>query len=424
MYKNRFFLIVLTIIAVTFGAPSCSEDNGTDWSKVVGGLLLTPKDAILLVGDDLQLAAQVFPNAAPDKSVAWTSDNASVATVDANGLVKAVGAGAANITAASVSNSAVTRTCAVTVLSSLTVSLNVNTLYRIPVGAERQLTTTVSPTSVSQNVTWSSSNPGVATVEGGVVKAVGVGTATITATSVINEGSKAECTVSVVNASLPTREWLSGLWTFDDESNSCKAAVGYDLERQERNLAPLAKDYAFVDGPTAGDKAVVVPRFQQYACKHGITPGGGTARVNEYTLLVDFYVPRERVQDYCSFLQTDPANNNDAEIFINRDAGIGISGFYSRPAVQPRTWHRYVLTIKCNEFYKQYLDGELLSETGAVGGNLAVDARFSLDPSSVILFGDEDGEDFDLHVAAAAFWNKALSAEEVASLGRTDTPIK
>ena len=51
----------------------------------------------------------------------------------------------------------------------------------------------------NQNVTWSSSNSAVATVSGGVVTAVGSGTATITVITV-DGGKEAACTVNVANA--------------------------------------------------------------------------------------------------------------------------------------------------------------------------------------------------------------------------------
>ena len=61
--------------------------------------------AYLTIGDTLQLAADVLPYNATDKSVSWTSDKKLVATVDENGLVTAVGQGMAIITATSKSDS-------------------------------------------------------------------------------------------------------------------------------------------------------------------------------------------------------------------------------------------------------------------------------------------------------------------------------
>ena len=72
-----------------------------------------------------------------------------------------------------------------------------------------QLTATVSPDNAyDKNVTWSSSNTAVATVDNsGKVTAVAIGTATITAQSVSNKNVKASCIVKVVQE---TRTFIVG----------------------------------------------------------------------------------------------------------------------------------------------------------------------------------------------------------------------
>lgn len=75
------------------------------------------------------------------------------------------------------------------------VSLNKQTAS-VVVGASETLTATVLPAEASQTVTWTSSDDTKATVDGGgVVTAVAVGTATITATTA--NGKKATCAVTV-----------------------------------------------------------------------------------------------------------------------------------------------------------------------------------------------------------------------------------
>ena len=76
------------------------------------------------------------------------------------------------------------------------VSLN-KTSTELTVGQSETLTATVEPSdATNQNVTWSSSAPGVATVSNGVVTAVTPGTATITVTTA-DGGKTATCTVTV-----------------------------------------------------------------------------------------------------------------------------------------------------------------------------------------------------------------------------------
>jgi uncharacterized protein YjdB len=62
------------------------------------------------IGDTSQLTATIFPETATEKSVSWNSDNTSVATVNATGLVTAIGNGNATITVTTTDN-ARTATC-------------------------------------------------------------------------------------------------------------------------------------------------------------------------------------------------------------------------------------------------------------------------------------------------------------------------
>ena len=59
----------------------------------------------LLPGEYIQLQATVTPQFISDKSITWSSSNTAVATVDENGMVKAVAAGTATITAATTDGS-------------------------------------------------------------------------------------------------------------------------------------------------------------------------------------------------------------------------------------------------------------------------------------------------------------------------------
>lgn len=73
----------------------------------------------LYVGDIAQLTAVVGPKDATDKTVVWSSDNPSVATVDQTGFLTGLSAGTAEISAAAGGKVA---TCTVTVSSSSVVT--------------------------------------------------------------------------------------------------------------------------------------------------------------------------------------------------------------------------------------------------------------------------------------------------------------
>lgn len=150
-------------------------------------------------GTTQQLKAKVSPD---DKAgqIVWSSSDESVLTVDVNGFVTAVGDGAASITATVDGISATTDVITVTtpVVKVSGVKLNATNL-KLAVGCEPStLTATVEPeNAANKNVSWSSSDPTIATVEGGIVTPVKAGTATVTVTTEDGEFT-ASCKVTVV----------------------------------------------------------------------------------------------------------------------------------------------------------------------------------------------------------------------------------
>ena len=167
----------------------------------VTGVELNKTSAELKKDESITLVPTVIPNNARNKIVSWTSSNTSVATVK-NGMVKAVGAGTATITA-KISDGDKTASCKITVTENKPstvavtgISLDKNTMS-IKKGASGSLTATVSPSNATnKKVTWTSSNTSVATINNGTVNAVGTGTATITARTA-DGGKTASCKVTV-----------------------------------------------------------------------------------------------------------------------------------------------------------------------------------------------------------------------------------
>lgn len=82
------------------------------------GISLNKHSLLLEANGSETLVATITPSNATNSGVNWTSSNASVATVDNNGMVTAVGQGSANIIATTTDGSNLTDTCHVAVLSS------------------------------------------------------------------------------------------------------------------------------------------------------------------------------------------------------------------------------------------------------------------------------------------------------------------
>ncbi len=153
----------------------------------------------IAIGDTETLTVTYTPaDANTGKALTWKSDNTAVATVDANGVVKGIAAGTANITATSTTNPAITATCAVTVQAVAVTGVSLNkTSINLQVGGSETLTTTVIPANATnKEIIWNTSDGSIATINNGKVTAVAAGQTTITATTV--DGNKtATCTVTV-----------------------------------------------------------------------------------------------------------------------------------------------------------------------------------------------------------------------------------
>lgn len=153
-------------------------------------------------GNTYRLSVSISPASATGKSLKWNSSNGNVATVSSDGTVTAKSPGTANITCVTTDGSKKSATCTVTVKQGVTgITLN-KTSATIGVGNSTQLTANVSPSNATnKSIKWSSSNTGVATVNGnGQVTGVGVGTTTITCRS-SDGNATASCTVTVANVS-------------------------------------------------------------------------------------------------------------------------------------------------------------------------------------------------------------------------------
>ena len=188
-----------TITATADGkSASCKVTvNGQPATVPVQSVELNQTTLELKAGNTATLTATVNPESATDKTVTWTSDKPEIAAVE-GGTVTAKAEGTATITAKAGDKTA---TCTVTVTKAdvavESVTLDKNSL-ELKAGNNATLTATVSPEgATNKDVTWTSDNPEVATVEGGTVTAKAAGTAIITAKA---GEQTATCTVTVTKA--------------------------------------------------------------------------------------------------------------------------------------------------------------------------------------------------------------------------------
>ena len=151
----------------------------------------------LNVGDTLQLYGSVEPIEA-DQAITWKTSRKKVAGVTASGLVTALAAGKATITAKARGKSAKVKVVVVDPFAPTGVALSATGTVTMKVGETLVLGATLAPDTARTVLTWKTSAKRVAAVDGnGVVTALRRGRATITVRTA--NGKRAKVRIKVVN---------------------------------------------------------------------------------------------------------------------------------------------------------------------------------------------------------------------------------
>ncbi|MYJ69437.1 MAG: hypothetical protein F4087_13155 [Gemmatimonadetes bacterium] len=190
--------------AINAVSGNASGGAGVRVSQVLVSFEVSPSTGTLVsFGETLQLDARALDangNVIATVGIAWSSANEAVATVDADGLVTAIGNGSADITA---TGGGSTATAAVTVAQQAA-RIDVSPTATTFPALGDTVRVTAEPFDANGNpvvdadVVWSSTDQAVATVDStGLVTAAGNGSATVAATAGGASGTS-EITVSQV----------------------------------------------------------------------------------------------------------------------------------------------------------------------------------------------------------------------------------
>lgn len=378
----------------------------------------------LPVGDSVTIVPTPVPANATAVEYTWSSNDETVATVDQTGKIKITGVGTAEITVASGS---VNKKIAVTgTIKSLTVvDENGDESSIVNLGDKLQLSVVIVPDNTGLTPdSWSSNNETVATVDAtGEVTVTGLGTASITA--VVN-GKEASYTVST----LSLFDDAYGYWTFDDPEQLGKATKGSDLT--------VNGTVNIVDGPSESNIAIEGTKGEhnlEWQHQKAESP-------RQFTMMFDtrFFGIRQYYalywngrgnQDACWFFRWRDSSykyddGTDGETKPVLQAGRG-DYYYVMDLAEGDTtqWMRVVITIEVSDaddqiIYSTFVDGrKVITAKGAGAGY-----RFDWDTVVPVYFLSDgegsfnDGDDNPQPVAAIAVWDRLLTDDEVASLGR------
>ncbi len=239
---------------------------------------------------------------------------------------------------------------------------------------------------------------------------------------------------------------VSGQWDFNN--GDLRATVGQALQyfdAQVQTDTSFGTTTSFGISDIAGQPANVMlcnpstigtADWGGFILHPGMSPNGGGARVNQYTVILDVLYPTFTSGFYRALWQTDPANTNDADAFLSGNNGLGISQQYDGTLTLD-AWQRVVLAFDLTkrEFGK-YIDGTnvLTSATGdtpfgpndaqyldasadpTAGGG--VDLRWSLGSAALLLAdGGGDGEIQPVYVSSVQVRNARMTDVAIAALG-------
>lgn len=271
---------------------------------------VTYTSANLYVGETVQMNVSKLPVDTTDTSIiSYSSDNTTVATVDANGLVTAKSNGYARITAKCTSQDGTvyTKECGVLIVTTPLTSVTLNkTSVTLHKSAELQLVPTTNE-NVSGHVeyTWTSSNESVATVDNtGKVKALGVGKTTITVTA--TDGTKTVTNTCEITVDSP----LTGLELTSSENVYLEIGA---TETANMSVVP-------VPGDTTDDTTITYKSSDETVAK--VDSNGTIAAVGEGTATVTATCGNFSVS--CNVTVTVHINSveitsEDFELYVDQD---------------------------------------------------------------------------------------------------------
>ncbi len=286
----------------------------------VESLSFAQDDISIKKDDTLKLIVQIKPTGIDSPKLTWSSSDSSVVSVDENGIIKGLKEGTAIITVTSPNGK--TASIKVTVVTDEVkveeITLNPNELT-LDVGSSSQVTAIIGPeNATNRDLIWTSSNPGVATVDSnGVVTGISPGTAIITVKT--EDGTvESQIVVTIKPVVTPTPRPPSDeiVFEYDSEDGNyidlvnqfpIKDEVGKSLQGEKHT-----QDFKL----RFNDKAVGV----RYVITAEKLPGSDLA--NEWTKLflvndgedvLNCYRSNNRVK---SFNEYDTYNSNPDEVIL------------------------------------------------------------------------------------------------------------
>ena len=200
----------------------------------------------------------------------------------------------------------------------------------------------------------------------------------------------------------------AGLWDFNDPENPLALTEGTLSLRPVKCTGGVSEvetidevGITWCEGLEEGDGALSLPTNAGF-----YLPMDLEEPMDTWTIKWD--VKLSSASNYNAFLQTSVTNGNDADLFTHSGKiGIGATGYYG--SVQGDAWTRIIMVNNAGKA-TLYIDGNVAFS------DVVLD-RWTIDPTGVLLFCDDDGERVETKITSLGFWDVALTESQVYNLG-------
>lgn len=207
-----------------------------------------------------------------------------------------------------------------------------------------------------------------------------------------------------------------GWWTFDNPDNLLEGTGTATLQgalHSAGNVEPVeAPAFAYinpVDGPSMSNRAATVPAGSSLLMSTNIN----TNKLDTYTWSMDIHLAQ--TSGYTSLFQNDLTNTKDGSLFVyNGTIGKNVADLGYHGMITSAGWHRIVFAVRDNKA-KLYIDGTFVSQSAS-----ASELNWQLS-TGALFFADQDGEEHTVEIADLRFWDKMLTATQIAELGKVET---
>lgn len=244
----------------------------------------------IAVGDTKVLKHILTPSNA-NSTVTWKSDNTSIATITSTGYLRAYKKGTVNITVTTDNGLSATRQIRIYPAPE---KVSLPNEYSLGLRHTVKLAPTLYPTDAYTTFVWTSDNWEVAEVnEEGVVKALSLGTATITATS--KNGLSATCTINVPYPTPQLLVWMRNgecvTFGFEEKPRLSFTTDNVSIFTQSSAVEYRNNEiqkYLIVDTAVKNENSSVTPFIES----------GDVLKVKQGMVMISGGVPRSRVWIY------------------------------------------------------------------------------------------------------------------------------